>query len=359
MDFIDQLKQFSTRVAQLSPVIGTEEATKNALILPFFQMLGYDVFNPVEFVPEYTADVGIKKGEKVDYAIVRDGKPIILVEAKWCGEKLENHDGQLFRYFGTSSAKLAILTNGLIYRFYTDLDEQNKMDLTPFMELDILNIKDSLIPELKRFQRDALDVESIFSAASDLKYTTAVKKLLDLQSVDPDDDFVTYVLHKVYPGRKTVQVMDKFKVIIKRSFAQYINELLNSRFQSMLSTPEEKTDADDQGKQDAPAPEAVDVEASKINTTVDEVEAFLIIKALLHDIVEPSRITYKDTASYFSILMDGKVTKWICRLQIEGRKKSIFFPLGEDNKELRVLIDNNDSLYSLKNRLVEAARKYL
>lgn len=95
--------------------------------MPFFSLLGYDVFDPHEFIPEFTADVGIKKGEKVDYAITKDGKPIILIEAKWCGDNLEKHGSQLFRYFGTTSAKFGILTNGIIYKFYTDLDESNKM----------------------------------------------------------------------------------------------------------------------------------------------------------------------------------------------------------------------------------------
>jgi predicted type IV restriction endonuclease len=356
MDFVDQLKQFSTRVAQLSPVIGTEEATKNSLILPFFQMLGYDVFNPVEFVPEYTADVGIKKGEKVDYAIIRDGKPIVLIEAKWCGENLQSHDSQLFRYFGTSCAKLAILTNGIIYRFYTDLDEANKMDLTPFMELDIFDIKDSLVQELKRFQRDALDVDSIFSAASDLKYSTAIKKLLDKQANDPDDEFIKYILHEVYPGLRTVQVIEKFRSIIKRSFLQYVNELLKDRFKSMLMPPEEKQKADTQSETSETEETADD---NQINTTAEEVEAFLIIKALIHDVVEPSRITYKDTASYFGVLLDNKATKWICRLQIENRKKFIYFPLKDGNKDLRIVIINNDSIYQYKDHLIKSVQKYL
>ncbi|MEG0513907.1 MAG: type I restriction endonuclease, partial [Clostridia bacterium] len=282
MDFIDELKQFSTRVSQLVSSIKTEEGTKNALILPFFQMLGYDVFNPVEFVPEFTADVGIKKGERVDFAIVMDGVPTILIEAKWCGEALDSHDSQLFRYFGTSSAKLAILTNGVIYRFYTDLDEPNKMDLTPFMELNILDVKDGLVPELKRFHRSNLNVNDIFSAASDLKYTTAIKQLLARQAADPDEDFLAYIIHEVYPGRRTAPVTDKFKAITKRSFSQYINELLNDRFKSLMSAPEEK---------ETPhvVPETADEpELSAINTTDDEFEAFIIIKSLLHDSVDPS-----------------------------------------------------------------------
>lgn len=149
MDFIDQLKQFASRVENLKDQIATEEATKTSLILPFFQLLGYDIFDPTEFVPEFTADVGIKKGEKVDYAIFQNGIPIILIEAKWCGENLDKHSSQLFRYFGTSKAKFGILTNGLIYKFFTDLEEPNKMDEKPFMELNLLDIKESLVPELK------------------------------------------------------------------------------------------------------------------------------------------------------------------------------------------------------------------
>ena len=150
MDFVDQLKQFAKRVESMKDSLQTEEATKTALIMPFFSMLGYDVFNPQEFVPEFTADVGIKKGEKVDYAILKDGEPVILVECKSITENLDRHDSQLFRYFGTTTAKFAILTNGQYYRFYTDLDNPNKMDEDPFLTINILDIRDNQVPELKK-----------------------------------------------------------------------------------------------------------------------------------------------------------------------------------------------------------------
>ena len=340
MDYIDQLKQFSTRVAQLSQVITTEEATKTALILPFFQMLGYDVFNPMEFVPEYTADVGIKKGEKVDYAIVIDGEPVILIEAKWCGEPLESHDSQLFRYFATSTAKIAILTNGVLYRFYTDLDEPNKMDLVPFMEFNILDIKENLVPELKRFQRNALDVENISSAASDLRYMTAVKRLLTSQASDPDEAFLSYVIREVYAGRKTAQVVEKFKGIVKRAFAQYINDIMNERLKSVLSPEKER--AEDEKPSDVEA-EAFDND-NGITTTDDELEAFIIVKTLLHSDVDVSRLQFKDTRSYFVILLDGKTSKWICRLFLEGRKHSIVIPCSNGTEE-RFYLENNDDIY--------------
>ncbi len=78
MDFIDRIRDLSTRIPKQLEHIQTEEATKNALIMPFISALGYNVFDPTEVVPEFTADVGIKKGEKVDYAIHLDGKPIML-----------------------------------------------------------------------------------------------------------------------------------------------------------------------------------------------------------------------------------------------------------------------------------------
>lgn len=155
-NFIDQLKALSNRVDKIKNSITTEEATKTSLVMPFFQILGYDIFNPEEFTPEFTADVGIKKGEKVDYAILNKGEPVILIEAKSVNEKLERHDSQLFRYFGTTTAKFAILTNGITYRFYTDLDEENKMDASPFFEFDIVNLKESAIPELAKFKKIVL-----------------------------------------------------------------------------------------------------------------------------------------------------------------------------------------------------------
>ena len=121
----EELKTFSQRVSQLQEHVATEEATKMSLVAPFFQLLGYDIFNPAEFCPEYTADVGIKKGEKVDYAILINGNPIILIEVKSINKNLDKHSSQLFRYFATTNARFAILTNGITYRFYSDLDRKS------------------------------------------------------------------------------------------------------------------------------------------------------------------------------------------------------------------------------------------
>ncbi len=174
MDFKDQIRQMGERVVKLKDQIFTEEATKNAFIMPFIQVLGYDVFNPIEVVPEFISDIGIKKGEKVDYAIFKDGHASILIECKHWKQKLDIHDNQILRYFNVSKAKFAILTNGIIYKFYTDLIEPNKMDEKPFLEFDITEIKDQQIEELKKFHKSYFDLANILSSASELKYTNEV-----------------------------------------------------------------------------------------------------------------------------------------------------------------------------------------
>ena len=238
MEFTEEIKQFSQRIIKISDSINNEESTKMSMIVPFFQILGYDVFNPSEFCPEYTADVGIKKGEKVDYAILSNGTPEILIECKWCGEKLTKHDSQLFRYFGTSPAKFAILTNGLHYNFYTDLEESNKMDLTPFLELDMQNLRDTSINALKKFCKDSFDKDSIFSVASELKYSSLIKEWLKKQSENISDDFAKTILSDIYDGLKTQKIIEKFKPIIQKTFNGYISDMVNQKISSALE-PEE------------------------------------------------------------------------------------------------------------------------
>ncbi len=198
MGFNEDFNQLSERIQSVKPNILTEEATKMSMVVPFFQLLGYDVFNPLEFCPEYIADVGIKKGEKVDYAIIINNEPVILIECKSCTEILDKHSSQLLRYFSTSSAKFGILTNGLIYKFFTDLDESNKMDLTPFLEIDLENIKESAILSIKKFCKSEFDKDSIFSIASELKYTTLIKELFKSELENLSDDFTKLMISSIY-----------------------------------------------------------------------------------------------------------------------------------------------------------------
>lgn len=358
MDFIDELKQFSKRIEGIKGKIVTEEATKTSMIMPFFQMLGYDVFNPHEFVPEFTADVGIKKGEKVDYAIMKDNNPVILIEAKWCGENLDKHDSQLFRYFGTTPAKFAILTNGFIYKFYTDLDEQNKMDAKPFLEINLLDIKESYVNELKKFHKQAFDIDTIFNTASELKYSNEIIKYMTSQLKTPEDEFVKFVSGKVYTGVKTQNVIIKFREIVRKSMNQFVTELMNEKITSAL-----KSNDIQEGHPTAPSPEVAKVEpeiASKptVITTEEEMEFFYTIKTFLRDIVPKEKINYKDTQSYFGILYDNNTWKWICRLKLDGSKKYIYLP-DESKSPVAYQIENIDDIYDYKDKIIEVVKRYM
>ena len=203
MDFIEELRNLSTTITKDKDAIQTEEATKNACVMPFINLLGYNVFNPKEVVPEFTADVGTKQGEKVDYAIVKDDEVIMLIECKKYGEDLSNaHTSQLYRYFSVVHARIAVLTNGVLYRFYTDLEETHKMDTKPFLEFDMLDIQPPLVNELKRFTKSGFDLDATLTAASDLKYTKEIKQTMIEQLEAPSEDFVRFFLSYVYSGVK-------------------------------------------------------------------------------------------------------------------------------------------------------------
>lgn len=359
MEFIDELKQFSKRVSSLKDSIQTEEATKTSLIMPFFALLGYDVFNPEEFVPEFTADVGIKKGEKVDYAVMKDGKPVILVEAKWAGEQLEKHDSQLFRYFGTTAAKFAVLTNGIVYRFYTDLDEPNKIDARPFLEINMLNVKPTKANELAKFKKTDFSIEDITSAASELKYTGEIQNKFASELQAPSDEFLRFFLNSVYSGVKTQAVMERFRPILKKALNDFISELMNEKIKTALNV--EATQYQGQEQQGVPQetiPEAEPEEAeNKIVTTTEELGAYFIIKMILKDTIPLQDITYKDTINYISILYKGKTTKWICRLILSGTRKILIIPDG-NKKEIKISLGSIYEIEQYRAQLLEVVKRY-
>lgn len=352
MNFEENVKNFSNRTDMIKEGINTEEATKTSLIMPFFQILGYDVFNPLEFTPEFTADVGIKKGEKVDYAILSNNEPVILIEAKSVKEELKKHDSQLFRYFGTSKAKFAILTNGIVYRFYTDLDAPNKMDDTPFLEINMLDLKESQILELKKFHKENFDITNIVDTASELKYTGLMRSVIKNQFTTPSDEFVKLLLNDgIYDGVKTQNILDKFKPIAKKSIITYINELVNEKIQAALNNGLEK-EIPEYAEPPAPVEDEIKSEVSGIITTEEEIGAFYTIKSILRDDIEASRITYKDTLSYFGIILDNKVSRWICRIYLKANIQYIVIP-GEGKEVNKYVIESLDDIYTIKDQLIQ------
>jgi len=352
MDFKDQIKILGERVIKLKDQIATEEATKNAFIMPFLQSLGYDVFNPVEVIPEYITDIGTKKGEKIDYAIFKDGNPIILIECKHCNQNLDLHEGQLLRYFHVSKAKFGILTNGVIYKFYSDLVEANKMDEKPFLEFNITEIKDIQIEELKKFHKSYFDADSITNTASELKYSNELKQLISQELNNPTHDFVKHLAKQVYPSIITAKVLDLFTQLTKKAAQALLSDLITERLNNALK--KEKEDEQQEIQEVAASTEKIN---SKIETTEEELEGFLIIKSILRQKIDVSRVAYRDAQTYFAILLDDNNRKTICRLYFNGNKKYLMY-FDDNKKEVKKEIQSLDDLFTHSNELLEVLNRY-
>lgn len=351
MDFKDQIKILGERVVRLKDQIQTEEATKNAFIMPFLQALGYDVFNPMEVVPEFISDIGLKKGEKIDYAIFMDKKPTILIECKHHAQNLSIHDGQLLRYFHVSKAKFGLLTNGITYRFYSDLVDANKMDEKPFLEFNISEIKDNQVEELKKFHKSYFDVDSIVNTASELKFTNELKQLLNQELNNPSPEFVKLFAKQVYPSVITAKVLELFTNLTKKSVQQYISDLITERLKTAL------TKEDEAAKEEAKLNVTVIEPENKIETTSEELEGFMIVKSILRQKIDLKRITYRDAQSYFTILLDDNNRKTICRLYFNGSKK-FFVTLDENKKEVKTEIKSLDDIFNFSEILFKVVASY-
>jgi predicted type IV restriction endonuclease len=357
MDLIDCLNQIASKIVKQKNLIATEEATKSAFIMPFISSLGYDVFDPEEVIPEFTADIGIKKGEKVDYAISVGGKISVLIECKMVDAKLDaQNESQLHRYFHTTEARIGVLTDGIIYKFYTDLDEPNKMDNKPFLEFSITNIDEIILGELKKFTKVAFDIDNVLSSASELKYTKVIKNLINEQLTNPSDEFVKFVLATAYPGRVTAQVKEQFTPVIAKAFQHFINDKLNDRLKSALSIDVPVTNLNQTESAATVTTESVD--ENKIITTQEELEGFYVVKSVLKGIVDLSRVKHRDTQSYFGILLDDNNRKPITRLYFNGSKKYISV-FTEDKREEKIAIVNVDDIFDHKERIIASANIYL
>lgn len=351
MDFKDQIKQLGDRVAKMLPQIQTEEATKTSLTLPFIQILGYDIFNPAEVNPEFVADLGIKKGEKVDYAIMKNSEPILLIECKHHQEKLDPHNSQLFRYFHTTKAKFGLLTNGLHYRFYTDLVEPNKMDEKPFFEFMLSEIKEAEVDELKKFHKSYFDIESIFTTASELKYSSEIKAVLSAEFKEPTEDFVRFFISKVYDGKATAKIVSQFTGIVKKSIGQLISDMINDRLKSALA---KEAEAEKQRHEETAKPEE---DEKVLETTAQELEGYMIVKSILRKRVNVDRIVGRDTKAYYGILLDDNNRKPLCRLWLNGTKKYLGLFDAEKN-ETRHEITRLDDIFNHTDQLLKSIDLY-
>lgn len=344
----ESLRAISERVKSHSSTMATEEAVKTAVVLPFLRSLGYDVFDPTEVVPEFTADAVGKKGEKVDYAIKIESEIRILIECKPISVALDKkHLDQLYRYFSVTNAKFAILTNGRTFNFYTDLEAPNKLDTRPFFVFDVTDFNTGIVTELRKFEKTSFDVSAILATAERLKYTSGVKQVISKLIEEPSDDFVRLVAGTVYDGRITAQVKEMLTGVVRTAFREVIMDSVKSRLSSALADTEEVVEKIDEPAEDEP----------EVVTTEEEREGYMIVKAIVRDTIEPKRVVMRDQKSYCGILVDNNNRKPLARLHFNRSVKYIGLLDGES--EERLIIDSLDQIYDHADRLRATAKKYV
>jgi predicted type IV restriction endonuclease len=355
VDFIDQVRALASRVALAKDLLQTEEATKNAMVMPFIQLLGYNVFDPLEVTPELIADVGTKKGEKVDYAILKEGRPIMLFECKKSGGDLHiNHASQLFRYFHVTEARFGVLTNGIVYRFFTDLEKANKMDDKPFFEFNILDFRDQDVDELKKFAKATFDVETILTTANHLKYTRSIQNTLSEWMVNPPEEFVRLASAEFLVGKQfRNSVKDLFTLVTKQAFQQLVGDKINERLKGAMTLEPSIATAASLATEATPESDPV-FAPSEI-----ELEAFQIIRAIVRTVVKPSRIFIRDSASYCAILFDDNNRKPVCRLRFNNENRLVVGFFNENKEEERISIGSVDQIFDHDDRLKACVSAYV
>ncbi|MFC3571648.1 type I restriction endonuclease [Paracoccus simplex] len=348
--FAERIEALAARSKTAERQALTEEATKTSVVLPFIQALGFDVFNLDEVTPEFIADVGVKKGEKVDFAVKIDGKFAMLIEAKPISSRLgDTQFSQLFRYFTVTEARLAILTNGKEAWFFSDTDEPNKMDKKPFFTFDFQKHDKAQLDELARFQKGRFAIESIIEAASNLKYTQQAAAYLKKQLDEPDDDFVRLVGRQIYDGSITKGVAE----ILRPAIQSALDEIIRDRIQDKLSI----TLRPESAPQLQPANDTAEID-SEIITTDEEREGFMIVRAIAAKHVPIERVTLRDAKSYCAILMDDNNRKPICRLYFNSATTKNLGVFDGEKNETKVRVTAPSDLYQHVEAIEAAIQAY-
>lgn len=355
MDLIDHLQTLAARADQTGDSLTNEEATKMALIAPFIQALGYDIFNPTEVKPEFSADLpGIKQGERVDYAVLENGQPKILIEAKPYRTDLKSAEkGQLSRYFQATHARIGILSNGRQFQFFTDLDRQNLMDDKPFAEIDLSDLKSAPLEQIKQLSKSMFDLETLLSTAERLKYLRGVKEEIRAELVDPSDWFVREMARRVHTAeRVSGQLLEKFKPVVVDAIKAVINDRINDRLSSAMQAEKEATAAEE--PEDGPAdPESSDgTEFSE-----EEREGLYVVRAICASEIDPVRLKEKDTKNYCNILLDGHTWKSILRMHFNSPNKRL--EIFDDAEPKMLQLEKVSDIYQHSDRIRTALKAKL
>jgi len=337
MDF-DRIRDLASEIPDKINKIQNEEAAKMAFVQPFISALGYDIHDPAEVKPEHPMFDSGRKNDYVDFAILRDEVPIILIECKWDGANnidLGNKDYyyQLKKYFNLSPAKFGILTNGILYKFFSeDLDDPGKMDKMPFLELNLLKVKDQIITdmnviEMKNFSKP-MDIEAAKNRALYLKKMKEIRAIIAEIFNHPSEDFVRFIAKQSHVSFVNDNVVKEYTKLTTDAINEYISERIKEKLEPAWDTK------------------------SKNKTTKEELEAYYIIKTLLGDMAEPHQIITKDSENSLDIIYeDGGSQKVVCRLYLNDSAKYIGL-FDENGNEIKNSIDSIEDINQYSDQIV-------
>lgn len=327
-NFANKLKSHAEHVANMGCFCNIEETTKQALIMPFLDILGFTPYDPRKVKAEYSADFpGVKSNERVDYALFCHDVPVMFIEAKSFSEKIDNHCPQLSRYFNsTPEVTISAITNGIEWRFFTDLKQKNIMDSSPFLKLRMDSLNDSDISQLFRFRYDKFKPEALRTLAEESVYLNAFTKTISSSLREVDPEFVRYVASRSNIER---QLNQRFLESVTPLVKQAVKRAVSAMVVSGLSTQPSTESAEDVEKSSVDT-DIVNEDNPNIITTKKELELFERIKQIIQT---EDNIEYKDTESYFGILLDGKSNRWILRFY---DKKSSFILLPISFNEIQL-----------------------
>ena len=217
MDLVDKLRAVSADIRDRRRFATNEASTRSYLIDPFIRALGYDPNEPNDVEPEFTADF-VASNRKVDYALKLEGEPIIFVEFKSATKNLSfENTVQLQHYFSTKlDVRFGIVTNGIEYRFFSDIENANVMDDEPFLIVDMLNLDDRSLQELTTFSNSAFDFEKALSQARQLKYGNVIRQRIESEIEQPSREMVQYLARNLYVGSFSSDVFGEFAPIVER-----------------------------------------------------------------------------------------------------------------------------------------------
>lgn len=267
----------------------------------------------------------------------------------------KEYASQLYRYFSATEARFGVLTNGLIYQFYSDIDESNKMDSKPFFEFNVIDFDEHHVEELKKFSKSSFSLTEILSSASTLKYMGGIVKLLEKEMSEPSDELVRLYASKVYDGVLRQNIIDEFRTIVFRAQKQFINDKINARLKSALSAGEGVHAAD--VDIDSDSENAIEEDNNGIITTQDEIDGFNMVRGILAEIIEVDRVCMRNNKSYCAILLDDNNRKPICRLHFNA--KQLYIGLIKGKSEERVSIDTINDIFKHTIHIKETVVEYI